>query len=214
MHIPRIGQEVIVDFIGGDPDLPVCTGRLHNQANLPPWAFPGQSALAGFRSRELTRESGNSAVGRSNHLVLDDTAEKIQAQLKSDHQHSQLSLGHIARIEDNAGRKEPRGEGFELRTDGHGVLRAKDGLLVTTEGRPNAQAHLTDMGETVARLTQGRDLHESLIGQRPTRKPGRQCPRLHREEVQYEDSWLSNSQKPLRSQPRIFTRSRRRLLNT
>lgn len=36
VHIPRIGQEVIVDFIGGDPDLPVCTGRLHNQTNLPP----------------------------------------------------------------------------------------------------------------------------------------------------------------------------------
>jgi type VI secretion system secreted protein VgrG len=42
VHIPRIGQEVIVDFIGGDPDLPICTGRVHNQANLPPWALPGQ----------------------------------------------------------------------------------------------------------------------------------------------------------------------------
>ncbi|MBJ2158485.1 type VI secretion system tip protein VgrG [Variovorax sp. IB41] len=162
VHIPRIGQEVIVDFIGGDPDLPVCTGRLHNQGNLPPWALPGQSALSGFRSRELTPEGGNSAAGRSNSLTMDDTAGKIQVQLKSDHQHSQLSLGHITRVEGNAGRKDARGEGFELRTDGHGVLRAKDGLLVTTEGRPNAQAHLTDMGETVARLTQGRDLHESL----------------------------------------------------
>jgi type VI secretion system secreted protein VgrG len=120
MHLPRIGQEVIVDFISGDPDLPICTGRVHNQLNLPPWELPQQAALSGFRSRELTKEGGNSAAGRSNHLILDDTAQRIQAQLKSDHQSSSLSLGFITRVEDNAGRKEPRGEGFELRTDGHG----------------------------------------------------------------------------------------------
>ncbi|MBS0428364.1 MAG: DUF2345 domain-containing protein, partial [Proteobacteria bacterium] len=55
-----------------------------------------------------------------------------------------------------------RGQGAELRTDGHGALRAQKGLLITTEARPNAQAHITDMGETVARLTAARDLHEGL----------------------------------------------------
>ncbi|MFM9926199.1 type VI secretion system tip protein TssI/VgrG [Variovorax sp. H27-G14] len=162
VHVPRIGQEVVVDFFGGDPDLPICTGRVHNQLNQPPWHLPDQSALSGFRSRELSKEGGNSAAGRSNHLLMDDTAGEIQTQLKSDHQHSQLSLGHIARVEDHAGRKDQRGQGFELRTDGHGALRAKDGLLISTEPRPRAQAHITDMGETVARLTQGHGLHGSL----------------------------------------------------
>ncbi|MCR8957943.1 type VI secretion system tip protein VgrG [Variovorax sp. S2] len=160
VHVPRIGQEVIVDYIGGDPDLPVCTGRVHNQSNLPPWALPGQSALSGFRSRELTREGGNSAAGRSNHLVLDDTEAKIQVQLKSDHQHSQLSLGHITRIEDNAGRKDPRGQGFELRTDGHGVMRAAEGMLITTEARMDAAGHAKDLGDAIQRLTLARDLVE------------------------------------------------------
>jgi type VI secretion system secreted protein VgrG len=163
IHIPRIGQEVIVDFISGDPDLPICTGRVHNQANLPPWALPGQSALSGFRSRELTKDGGgNSAAGRSNHLLMDDTEGRIQAQLKSDHQSSSLSLGSITRVEDNAGRKEARGEGFELRTDGHGVLRAQDGLLITTEARPDAARHAKDMGETIQRLAQARDQIEGL----------------------------------------------------
>lgn len=162
IHLPRIGQEVIVDFFGGDPDLPICTGRVHNQLNLSPWALPNQSALSGFRSRELTKEGGNSAAGRSNHVVLDDTEGKIQAQLKSDHQHSSLSLGHITRIEDNAGRKDPRGQGFELRTDGHGALRAKDGLLVTTEPRPNAQSHALDSTETASRLAQSQEQHDGL----------------------------------------------------
>lgn len=93
---------------------------------------------------------------------MDDTAGKIQVQLKSDHQHSQLSLGHITRIEDNAGRKDDRGEGFELRTDGHGVLRAQNGMLITTEARGNAVRHAKDMGETVQRLTLAREQHENL----------------------------------------------------
>ena len=162
MQLPRIGEEVIVEFLGGDPDLPLAAGRVYNQLNLPPWSLPEQQALSGFRSRELVPGGGNSAAGRSNHLVLDDTEQKIQAQLKSDHQHSQLSLGHITRIEDKAGRKDARGEGFDLRTDGHGVLRAKDGLLISTEGRMSAQAHAKDMGETTARLAQAKEQHDTL----------------------------------------------------
>ena len=116
----------------------------------------------GLRSRELTAEGGNTPGGRSNHLVLDDTQGRIQAQLKSDHLASQLSLGHINRIDDNAGRKDARGQGFELRTDGIGAVRAQRGLLLSTEGRPNARAHITDMAETLARMTQGQELHDSL----------------------------------------------------
>jgi type VI secretion system secreted protein VgrG len=155
--VPRIGMEVIVDFLNGDPDYPIVTGCVHNADTMPAWQLPEQKHLSGIRSREL-------GGGRSNHIVLDDTQGKIQAQLRSDHQASQLSVGHIGRIEDTAGRKDARGQGFELRTDGHGVMRAGKGLLVTTEARANAQAHITDMSETVGRLTQARDLHEGLSG--------------------------------------------------
>ncbi len=159
IHIPRIGQEVIVDFENGDPDRPIVIGRVYNRLNMPPRQLPGQKNLSGFRSRELSAD-GSGPGARGNHLELDDHPGKIQAQLKSDHQSSSLSLGHIGRIEDTAGRKDDRGQGVELRTDGHGAIRAAKGLLVTTEARPNAQAHITDLGETVARLTAARDLHE------------------------------------------------------
>jgi type VI secretion system secreted protein VgrG len=162
IQLPRIGQEVIVDFLGGDPDLPICTGRAYNQANLPPWALPSQPALSGFRSRELTEEGGNSAAGRSNHLALDDTAGKIQAQLKSDHQHSQLSLGHITRIEDNAGRKDLRGEGFELRSDGWGAVRTDKGLLLSTNGRSQAIGGILSRDELVACLEQALAIAKDL----------------------------------------------------
>ena len=162
IQLPRIGQEVLIDFIGGDPDLPICIGRVHNAWNLPPWKLPSQGALSGLRSRELGGARGNRADGPSNHLLFDDTAGKMQAQLKSDHLCSSLSLGAIARVDDNAGRKDARGAGFELRTDGHGVLRAQEGLLLTTEPRSNAEAHAKDLGETAVRLRTGCDLHAGL----------------------------------------------------
>ncbi|WP_428719098.1 type VI secretion system Vgr family protein [Undibacterium curvum] len=162
LSIPRIGQEVLISFIGGDPDQPICSGSLHNQNNLPPWQLPSQQALTGLRSRELTAGGGNASAGRSNHLILDDTAQQIQLQLKSDHQHSQLSLGHITRIDNNRGRQDPRGQGFELRTDGHGAVRAKDGLLISSEARPQAQNHHTSLNESAQRLQHAHNLHASL----------------------------------------------------
>lgn len=162
LSTPRVGSEVIVQCLDGNPDHPIVMGVVYNAQRMPPWKLPEQKALTGLRSRELAGASGNEPGGQSNHLILDDTEGKIQTQLKSDHDSSSLSLGHITRIEDTQGRKDARGQGFELRSDGHGAVRAQDGLLLTTEARSNAQAHITDMGETVQRLTQGRDLHEGL----------------------------------------------------
>lgn len=159
---PRVGSEVIVQWLDGNPDHPIVTGSVYNGATMPPWKLPEQRALMGLRSRELSATGGNTPGGRSNHLVLDDTQGQIQAQLRSDHLASQLGLGHINRIEDNAGRQGARGQGFELRTDGIGAVRAQQGLLLSAEGRPNARAHITDMAETLARLAQGHELHDSL----------------------------------------------------
>lgn len=154
IRLPRVGEEVAVVYPNGNIDHPLVLGALYNEAHMPPWSLPEQQSLAGLRSREL------GGGRRGNHLVLDDTKDKIQAQLKSDHQCSQLSLGHITRIEDNAGRKDVRGEGWELRTDGHGVARAAKGLLITTEVRQAARGPIKDMGETAKRLDAAHKLHD------------------------------------------------------
>ncbi|WP_425514490.1 DUF2345 domain-containing protein [Collimonas antrihumi] len=91
---------------------------------------------------------------------MDDSEGKIQAQLKSDHQHSQLSLGYITRIEDNQGRKDERGQGFELRSDGHGSIRSGKGMLISTDARDKANSHIKDMQEPLGYLTNARDQHE------------------------------------------------------
>jgi type VI secretion system secreted protein VgrG len=51
MHIPRIGQEVIVDFLEGDPDRPIITGRVYNNANMPPYELPKHQTQSGIKSR-------------------------------------------------------------------------------------------------------------------------------------------------------------------
>ena len=157
---PRIGQEVLIDYINNDPDLPVCIGKVNNSDNLPNWKLSENKSLSGFRSRELP--SGNSASGRSNHLILDDTAGSIQAQLKSDHAHSQLSLGDITRIEDNGGRKDPRGQGFELRTDDWGSTRAAKGLYLTTFPRNSAESSTMDAEEAKQLLEEAKQLVKQL----------------------------------------------------
>ena len=51
MHIPRAGQEVIVDFLEGDPDRPIITGRVYNADNMPPYTLPANQTQSGIRSR-------------------------------------------------------------------------------------------------------------------------------------------------------------------
>jgi hypothetical protein len=56
--IPRIGQEVIIDYLEGDPDRPVCTGRLYNSAQPLPYALPGAAHVMGFKSRSTPGGGG------------------------------------------------------------------------------------------------------------------------------------------------------------
>ncbi|MGK5080573.1 type VI secretion system Vgr family protein [Janthinobacterium sp. HLX7-2] len=152
--LPRVGQEVVVQFQDGNIDHPIVIGAVYNSANPPPWQLPQQRALSGLRSRELGARSAN-------HLVFDDTKGATQAQLRSEHHDSQLSLGNITRIDDNAGRKEARGVGFELSSSAWGALRAAGGMLITTE-TPAGSGFVKQLDETLARLAQARQLQQGL----------------------------------------------------
>ena len=154
--LPRVGQEVIVDFFGGNPDMPYVTGSLTNPNNMPPWELPGEQVLSGIRSKEHKGE-------QSNQLVMDDTKGKLQTQLKSDHLHTEVNLGHIRRLTTPKGRGEYRGEGFEVRSDGHGVIRAGRGMIITTHGRQHATSHIKDIKETTVQLEQATSTHSSLM---------------------------------------------------
>jgi type VI secretion system secreted protein VgrG len=70
MQIPRIGQEVVVDFLEGDPDRPVITGRVYNAAQMPPWELPDKKVVSGFKSNSTKGGGGH------NEFSFDDTKGK------------------------------------------------------------------------------------------------------------------------------------------
>ena len=150
--IPRVGQEVIVAFEEGDPDRPIIVGRAHNDQNLPIYELPSQKSLSGFLTREVKGH-------QRNQYIMDDTTGQIQVQLSSDHQLSQLNMGYITRLEHVAGRKDFRGEGFELRTSGWGVIRAARGTVFTTDPRKESVGHQKDIREMIATLRHAADQH-------------------------------------------------------
>jgi type VI secretion system secreted protein VgrG len=51
IHIPRIGQEVVVDFLEGDPDQPIIVGSVYNAEQMPPYALPDERTMSGIKSR-------------------------------------------------------------------------------------------------------------------------------------------------------------------
>jgi type VI secretion system secreted protein VgrG len=81
IHIPRIGQEVIVDFLDGDPDRPIITGRVYNQDNMPPYALPDNMTQSGIKSRS----SKGGTASNFNEIRFEDLKGKeelhIQAEL-------------------------------------------------------------------------------------------------------------------------------------
>ena len=68
IHLPRIGQEVIVDHEGGDPDRPIVTGRVYNAAQMPPWALPANKTQSGI----LTRSSKGGGPANANAIRFED----------------------------------------------------------------------------------------------------------------------------------------------
>ncbi|MGG2098917.1 type VI secretion system Vgr family protein [Acinetobacter haemolyticus] len=134
--LPRIGEIVVIDFFDGNIDRPFVTGRLH-EAQRSPTKFddqgklPDTKKLAGIKSKEY-QGSGY------NQLRFDDTNGQISAQLQSSHAASQLNLGKLSHPKAQA-ESEDRGEGFELRTDQWGAIRAGEGLLISTHAQAQAE---------------------------------------------------------------------------
>ncbi|MDB9694867.1 type VI secretion system tip protein VgrG [Acinetobacter nosocomialis] len=139
--LPRVGEIVVIDFFNGDIDRPFVMGRIH-EAQRHPTKFdnkgklPDTKKLSGIRSKEVSGDGFG-------QLRFDDTPGQISTQLQSSHGASQLNLGKLSHPKDKA-ESEDRGEGFELRTDQWGALRAGQGLLVSTHKQDNAKGEHLD----------------------------------------------------------------------
>ncbi|MBK0486875.1 type VI secretion system tip protein VgrG [Klebsiella aerogenes] len=79
VQIPRIGDEVVIDFINGDPDRPIVTGRVYNEASMPPWDLPGDATRMGFMTRSKDGNQDNAS-----YLFFEDKLGEESVDLHSE----------------------------------------------------------------------------------------------------------------------------------
>ncbi|MEN9660048.1 MAG: hypothetical protein RL571_3513 [Pseudomonadota bacterium] len=156
--IPRVGQEVSVSFIEGDIDRPIVTGVTYNGSHSVPafsgaGALPANKTLSGIKTKE---HEG----GQYGELLFDDTKDEVRTKLSSEHGKTQLNLGYLIHPRTD-GKGEARGEGFELRSDKQGAIRAS-GLLISTESKGGASGKQLDHTPAQSQLESAFSLAQSL----------------------------------------------------
>jgi type VI secretion system secreted protein VgrG len=169
VFMPRIGTEVLVDFIEGDIDRPLVVGQLHNGQDTLPWPAGVDSGanhpgtLSGWHSQTLDGEG-------LNQWVIDDATSQLRMRLASLSQGSpwsELSLGHlIGQGAQSSQRGAWLGSGFYAHTEGWASVRAAQGLLLSTTARAgshgSAQGTQMDAQEAVAQLKGAQQLGQAL----------------------------------------------------
>lgn len=136
LHLPLLaGTEVAIGFEDGNPDRPYISGVLHDSAH-------GDHVTIRNYKRNVLRTPAN------NKIRLDDDRGKEHIKISTEYGgKSQLNLGHLVDAE-----KHRRGEGFELRTDAWGAIRAQKGIFISADGQAKAQGQVLDMEPALARL--------------------------------------------------------------
>ncbi|MGI9499962.1 MAG: type VI secretion system Vgr family protein, partial [Geminicoccaceae bacterium] len=141
VFIPRVGQEVIVEFLEGDPDRPLVTGAVYNANNMPPWELPGEKAKSGFESRSHKNGSKENA----SLLTFDDTngEEMVTLHAEKDALHEvenddQVIVGNDRTIEVKGNRTTQIEEGDDSLTVDQGSrttqIKAGDDSLTISKG--------------------------------------------------------------------------------
>ncbi|WP_198369233.1 type VI secretion system Vgr family protein [Roseomonas rosulenta] len=130
-HIPRIGQEVIVDFLEGDPDRPIITGRVYNAENMYPYALPGEKTKSGIK----TRSSKGGGTENFNEIRFEDLKGSEQIYV-----HAEKDLDTV--VENNETRKVGVGSGTGNRTT---EIKNDETLTVGNDKNTTVNGHFTEL---------------------------------------------------------------------
>ncbi|EEW2610290.1 type VI secretion system tip protein VgrG [Escherichia coli] len=146
LHLPLLaGTEVSIAFEEGNPDRPYIAGVKNDSAHT------DHVTIQNYK-RNVLRTPAN------NKIRLDDERGKEHIKVSTEYGgKSQLNLGHLV----DAG-KQQRGEGFELRTDMWGAVRAKKGIFISSDAQDKAQGQVREMAPAMAILDGAQSQMKSL----------------------------------------------------
>ncbi|OMO15760.1 type VI secretion system Vgr family protein, partial [Xanthomonas oryzae] len=148
--LPRIGSEVLVEFLHGDIDQPRITGQLYNGELAPPFGggLDARASHPGTLSGLHTQSHDGSGTQQ---WLLDDTPGQLRTRLHTSLADTRLELGYLVQHSDTA-RGALRGQGFELASQGWGNVHAAQGLLLSSSARGQGASTALDVAEAVAQL--------------------------------------------------------------
>jgi type VI secretion system secreted protein VgrG len=163
---PRIGTEVLVDFVDSDIDRPVIVAQLYTGSDEPPYSA-GVDSSANHPGVLSGIHSNNFDGSGYNQWQIDDTQSQLRMRLASSASATQLNLGYlIQQAPGSAQRGNYRGSGFELRTDAWGMIRGGDGVLVSTTARASQGCGISstqmDAAEALSGLKGAHELSKVL----------------------------------------------------
>jgi type VI secretion system secreted protein VgrG len=162
---PRLGTEVVIEFIEGDIDRPLVVGQLYNGQDLPPFSAGIDSGVNHPGVLSGMHTHGLDGAG-FNQWVVDDATGQLRMRLLSSYTAAEVGLGHLIQQGAGAQRGVWRGSGFEANARAWATVRAGKGLLVSSTGRAgtygSAQSTQMDAAEAIAQLRAMRDLGQRL----------------------------------------------------
>jgi type VI secretion system secreted protein VgrG len=160
--IPRIGQEVLIDFLEGDPDRPIITGRVYNDDQMPPYTLPGNQTQSGIKSRS-SKQGGSSNY---NEIRFEDLKDKEMITI-----HAEKDMETEVEHDDSQTVQNDR----TIKVDGkHTETIKKDTTITITEGNKSLtinkgnQSTTLDMGNQTITLKMGNQSTKLNLGKSET----------------------------------------------
>lgn len=167
MQIPRIGQEVIVDFLEGDPDRPIITGRVYNAEQMPPYTLPDEQTKStlksmsskgggGFNEIRLEDKKGSEQVFVHGEKDMDIRVKSDRKEWIGNDRHLMVQRDKLEKIVRDSHSQVGRDELRKITRDHHLEIDGKEAIKITGSHSMSVQGDVIEQfqGNHSSQVTQ------------------------------------------------------------